>query len=32
MTKANQHTWQRTAVDIRNAVILLIKLKGERFN
>ncbi len=32
MKKANQLAPQRTAVDILNAVILLIKLEGERFN
>ncbi len=32
MNKANQLARQRTAVDILNAVILLIKLEGERFN
>ncbi len=32
MSKANQLAWQRTAVDILNAVILLIKLEIERFN
>jgi hypothetical protein len=31
MNKANQLAQQRTAVDILNAVILLIKLEGERF-
>jgi hypothetical protein len=32
MNKANQLAQQRTAVDILNAVILLIKLEGECFN
>jgi hypothetical protein len=32
MNKANQLAQQRTAVDVLNAVILLIKLEGERFN
>jgi hypothetical protein len=32
MNKANQLAQQRTAVDILNAVILLIKLEGEYFN
>jgi hypothetical protein len=32
MNKTNQLAQQRTSVDILNAVILLIKLEGERFN
>jgi hypothetical protein len=32
INKANQLAQQRTAVDILNAVILLIKLEGERLN
>jgi hypothetical protein len=32
MNKANQLAQQRTAVDVLNAVILLIKLEGECFN
>ncbi len=32
MNKANQLAQQRTAVDILNAVILLIKLEGEQIN
>jgi hypothetical protein len=32
MNKANQHDQQKTAVDILNTVILLIKLEGECFN
>jgi hypothetical protein len=32
MNKANQIAQQKTLLDILNAVILLIKLKGERFN
>ncbi len=32
MNKANQHDRQKTAVDILNAVILLMKLEGECFN
>jgi hypothetical protein len=32
MNKANQFARQRMAVDVLNAVLLLVKLEGERFN